>query len=443
MTHAGWLKPFRNAGILAIGRGSQGVLQLAAVAIAAQTLGAAGFGTLILINTFRQLVGGLAKLRSKHVVIRYAAYARERGDHDDLARVIGFAILLDGISAALALAVVLVGTGYVVPLLNIAPEHTEVARLFGVSVVFVALSTSSEALLRTFDRFRCVAIQNTLGPTVQLCGSAFAFLHGGGLVTFLLIWFSAVAIGRLYLILNAVRELHRRNAFAKSLGYALTFRAPYPGLWRFVWSTNVGDGISQLRQHGSVLAIGALLDPAAGGIVHVARQLGTIPGRPTGKILSPAFAPALASQTAAEKYHKRSKTVWRSGLLAGAFALLMFIGLILFGEQLLRLAFGSEFTGAYVAVLIFGLAGVIRMLTFTFAPLLISVARTGVIVLARAVGLVTQLSVLAVLIQTFGYEAAAIAELAALIVINAILVYAVRHELRRPATAGPDPRQAC
>jgi O-antigen/teichoic acid export membrane protein len=437
----GWLKPFRNAGILALGRGGQGILQLGAVAIAAQALGAAGFGALVLINTLRQLVGGVAKLRSKHVVIRYGAQALERGNSHELSRVVGFALVLDAVSAVLALTVILVGTGPIVAWLNVPPEHTGTARLFGTCVAFVALSTSSEALLRSFDRFRCIAIQNTLGPLVQVCGSAIAFWLDGDLFAFLTVWFLGVATGRLYLIAAAARELRRRSIFAQSLASALTLRAPYPGLWRFVWTTNISDVLAQLRQHGSVLAIGALLDPTAAGIVRVAQQLGGLPGRPTGKILRPAVAPALASQTAAQKYRKRSKTVWRSALLAGGFAVAMFAVLVAFGEPLLRVVFGPEFTKAYVAVLIFGVAGVIRMLTFTLSPLLISAARTGAIIAARAIGLSMQLGILVLLAQPLGYEGAALAELGAVIVSNIILFHAVRQEMRRPAVAPSGPPQ--
>jgi O-antigen/teichoic acid export membrane protein len=81
------------------------------------------------------------------------------------------------------------------------------------------------------------------------------------------------------------------------------------------------------------------------------------------------------------------------------------------------------------------------MLTFTLSPLLISAARTGAIIAARAIGLSMQLGILVLLAQPLGYEGAALAELGAVIVSNIILFHAVRQEMRRPAVAPSGPPQ--
>lgn len=54
-------------------------------------------------------------------------------------------------------------------------------------------------------------------------------------------------------------------------------------------------------------------------------------------------------------------------------------------------------------------------------------------------GLAVQLGVLFLLVQPFGYEGAALAQLSTLVVSQILLAHAVRQEMRRPALASAGP----
>jgi O-antigen/teichoic acid export membrane protein len=436
-----WLKPFRSAGILAAGRAGEGILGLGAVAIAAQALGAQAFGLLVLINTARQLIGGLAKLRSKQFVIRYGARALETNDTRQFQRMLGFAVTLDLISASVAVTILLALMGWVAPLMGLTGDMVGPARLYGTCVIFVALSTSAEALLRLFDRFDRVSLQALVTPTIQIIGGAVAATADQGLGVFLLIWFCAIACGRFVLIVAALQELHRRDRLRGVLRHIPILRPPEPRVWRFVAGTNLANAMTQIREHASVLAVGALLDPGAAGLVRIAQQIGKLPGKPTSKILGPAIVPVLAQQSAAAQHRKRRKTVWRSGLIAGAFGVLLFLILIAFGKQILTHAFEPAFAAAYVPMLVFGIAGVIRMLTFSLSPALVSAGRVWSVLVARASATAFQLTMLGVLIPMLGILGTALAELGAVLIMSGILFVMTRADLARPHDT-PLPRVA-
>ena len=436
----GWLRPFRNASLLAASGGAQGVLQLGAIALAAQALGAAGFGTLVLIDTARRFIGGLLRLRAKHVVIRYGARAL-RADAEPAAfgRVLSFSVWLDILSALIGLTAAVLAMGAAVRWLNMPAEITEAARLYSVCVVFVALSTSAEALLRLFDRFDLVASQNLVTPVIQLAGAALGLVLGAGLPFFLAVWFLAVAASRGTLIAAALWELHRRGRLGALSLHPRGLRAPEPGTWRFTLGTNALDSLTKLRDNGTVLAVGALLDPASAGLVQVARKLGLLPGKPVSKILTPALLPEIARQTADAKHRKRRKTVRRSTAIAGTLGLSLFAVLALFGQTLLARAFGPEFAAAYPVMLLFGLGGVLRMLTFTMGPVLISAGRVRIMLIARIAMTAVQIGLLFVLIPHLGVVGTAMADVIAVLLAAAILVPAARRELRAPKTETPPP----
>jgi O-antigen/teichoic acid export membrane protein len=437
----GWLKPYRSASKLAIGRGAQGLLQLAAAAIAAQALGATGFGMLVLINGSRQLIGGITKLRSKHVIMRYGARALESGDRERFRHVLGFSIWIDILSAVVAGVAILALMGQAVVWMNMPPALVGTARLFGLCAMVVALSTSAEALLQLLDRFALVSIQQVIAPAVHIVGGAVALSFGEGLTAFVAVWFVGIVLSRLWLIGCALYVLHRRgdlSGFRLRWAYAA---APEPGLWRFLVGANAGEAITQVRTHAIVLIVAALLNPAAAGLLRVAQQLGRLPGRPTGKILGPAIFPELARQTAAAKHRKRRKTMGRSGLIAGGLGLTMFAVLVVFGETLLVRVFGPEFASAYTVMLLFGAGGFVQMLSFAMGPLLISAGRVGIVVAARAAGTVLQIGAMVAMIPHIGIAGAALAEVLGLVVTNAVLLYWVRRELRSPSDV-PAPRSA-
>jgi len=427
------LRPFRNAGLLTLGSGAQGLLQLGAIALAAQALGATGLGMLVLVNTARRFVGGLIRLRSKHVVLRYGARALAEGAGPGaFKRVLSFALWLDILSALAGLAAVLLAMGAAVRWLEMPPEVVGPARAFGVCVVFVALSTTAEALLRLFDRFDVVAGQNLVSPVVQLGGAALGLALGAGLPFFLAVWFLSVAASHGTLTLGAVYELHRRGRLRELSLHPRHLAPPEPGTWRFVISTNLLDALGKLRENGTVLAVGALLDPAAAALLQVARKLGQMPGKPVSKIINPVMVPEFARQTADARHRKRRKTVKRASVISGGLGLGLFALLALLGQPLLTLGFGPEFAAAYPVMLIFGVAGVLRMATFAFGPVLVSAGRMKMVVVADILMTVGQIGLLVVLIPQVGLAGSALAQVGGVLLSATVLIPAGRRELRRP-----------
>ena len=429
----GWLRPYRSASKLAIGRGAQGLLQLAAAAIAAQALGASGFGMLVLINGSRQLIGGITKLRSKHVIMRYGARALESGDRERFRHVLGFSLWIDIVSAVVAAVAILALMGQAVIWLNMPPELVSTARLFGLCAVVIALSTSAEALLQLMDRFALISIHQVIAPAAHVAGGAVALSFGQGLTTFVAVWFLGIVLSRLWLIGCALYVLHQRGDLAGFRLRRTHLSAPESGVWRFLFGANASEATTQVRTHAIVLIVAALLNPAAAGLLRVAQQLGRLPGRPTGKILAPAIFPELARQTAAAKHRKRRKTMERSGLIAGGIGITLFAVLVGFGETLLVRVFGPEFAPAYTVMLLFGAGGFVQILSFSMGPLLISAGRVGIVVTARAAGTALQIGAMLVIIPHIGLVGAALAEVMGLVVTNAVLLYWVRRELRSPS----------
>ena len=146
----------RNAAILVGGRVANALLGLAALSIAGRSLGLAGFGVLVLVQSFADCVGEVAKFQSWQTVLRYGAGPLADGDTSDFQRVLRFTGLLDLISSLVGVTIGVIGCLIVGPWLKWPPEIAPVAMLFSTSIVFM-VSATPFGVLRLFGRFDMLA----------------------------------------------------------------------------------------------------------------------------------------------------------------------------------------------------------------------------------------------------------------------------------------------
>ena len=382
---APWLKPFRNAGKLLLGRAAQGVFSLVYTALAARSLGVNDFGTLILVHSFAIAVSQLARFQSWQSLLRYGARDLRDGDIPRFQRSLKFSLLLDGISVVIALAIMLPGAAPAARLFGLPPQSIELARIYGLGVVFINLGSAPGGVLRLLDRFDLLSLQSALEPAVRLMGAIIAFALHATLPVWLVIWFLAMVAGKISLNYTAWRELRRRGllfGFTWSLRGALN---PEPGAWRFAAGTNFSTTLGLATTQVPTLMVGWLAGPAGAGLFKVAQQIASVIVKSNAKLLVPAIYADLAHLTAAGDEEARRRLVVRNGLLAGAAGILLFLIIAIAGKPLIVLLFKKKFLPAYPVLLWLTLAGIVDAALFPLEPLLIASGRIGVTSTVRLV----------------------------------------------------------
>lgn len=431
-----WLKPFRNAAPLLLGRAAQGVFALLAAALATRTLGVETFGLFVLITTFRQLVTGITKLRARETLMRHGARALHAGDRAGFQRLLHFSVGLDMVSALVAVAAIWFATAPFAEAIGIPPAHHEPARLFGLCAVFVILTNTPEALLRLLDRFDLVAIQTAVTPMLQAAAALALFLADAGLVAFLAAWFAAIAGSRTWLMAVALREVRRRGVLAGTRPSWRHLAFPGPGVWHFTLVNYAREVVGQVQQHMAVLLAGALLSPAAAGLLRIAQQVGKLPGKPVAKVLVPAIFPELAHATATGKTRRRRKMALRGGLIAAALACVPILVLVLFGKGLITLVFGADFAPAYPVMVGFTVVSLLHVLIFPLQPLLSSAGWAYLLLWTRLAAAAIWAGLVWLLFPIYGLMALPIAEAIAILISGGVKLWAARPYLR-----GPDARR--
>lgn len=414
-----------NAAILGAGKGANALFSLAYLALAARALGLETLGLLVLIHAYAQAVAEIAKLRSWEAVLRYGTPALQNRETGAFQALIKFTAALDAGSAVAAAVLAVVGSGAAASLLDWPAELRPAATLYCVSVIFMTPATPT-GLLRLFGRFDLLAVQSTVNSFVRLIGSTILLLLGGGLVAFLAVWFLATLCASAALMAFAWREMTRRGLLGGIDRSLRGVTAPYTGIWRFVWMTNINSSVGTVSNQLPTLLVGGLLGAGAAALFRVARELAEALAKPT-KLLVPTIFPELARLVATGSVRALRDLVWRSLVLAGAAGLACFLAIWLLGELLLYVVVGEAAAPAYGLMLLLGAAALVTLWAFPLEPLLISVGLEAAALRARLAATLVHLVLVATLTPAVGLIGAGMAAVAAaLLMVSAQSVPAMR-----------------
>ncbi|MBX3484062.1 lipopolysaccharide biosynthesis protein [Phenylobacterium sp.] len=388
-----------NAGKLLGGRTVNALLGIGVMAIAARALGAPVLGVLVLIQAFVAFLADVVEFQSWQTVLHYGSRPLAEGRTADFQRVVRFSCVLDAASAALALAIGVVGSFLFAGHLGWTAAEAPMAALFMVTAVFTVSATPT-GLLRLFDRFDVMARQAALIAFIRLVASAVAWALGAGLEGFLVAYFVATLGSWLYLAGSAYAELKRRG-----LTEGWSWRGPLtegmPGIWRFAWNTNIAAALDVAFTHAATLMVGAMAGPTQAAFWRVGRQVADAMAKPA-KLLTPALYPELARLRADDHSHAMWRLARNVGLLAGGVGLLLMTATVVFGDALLGAVLGDAFAAAGDVMTWQVAAAVIGICALPLEPLLISIGKPEAAVRVRlAVGVVF-LGALPFLISRFG-----------------------------------------
>ncbi|MDP7142119.1 MAG: oligosaccharide flippase family protein [Alphaproteobacteria bacterium] len=376
-----WKRPFKNAGILLLGRGTQGILSLVYLALAARTLGAAGFGNLVIIHSLVLTAAQLIRFQTWQAVMRYGDDALKQNDIKTFQDINLFAVFLDFISAVICAGGLILFLNYCYGITGLQAEIEPLAKLYALGSIFVMLGSAPLGYLRLADRHDLIAIQTTVEPAIRFIGAIILFFINGPLEAFLILWFAAMTASRITLMVIAVRTMRKENLWSDFTVRPAKILHPVSGIWRYVCGTQLTSTLNITNGPIGTILAGALLGAPAAGIFRVAQQFADILIKPVNKLLVPAIYTDM-TQSAGNRTILKDLSV-KTALFAGAPSLGIFIILVAAGKVLITATVGTEYLGAYTPMIILALSGIAMVATFPLEPLLITAGKVRETALIR------------------------------------------------------------
>ena len=373
----------KNAAVLLGGKAANAAITLGAFGVAARGLGLQQFGVLILIHTFAEAVGDIARFQSWQSVLHYGAKPLVDGRLEDFQRILRFSTVLDMLSALAGVAIGVVGAGFIGPLLKWPAGIAPAAMLYATSVCFMVTATPF-GVLRLFGKFNLMARQTTVAALVWLAGSIAAFATHAGLAAYLLAWWAGTLAAFLYICGGALRELRSQGALVGMDWRRGHLTAGFPGLWRFALTTNASATVEMAFSHVSTLIVGAVMNPGQAALWRIAKLVSEAIAAPA-KLIVPALYPELAKLRAAGDNHTLWRLALRIGATAGAMGTVLLAIAAAFGGPALGLAMGKGFEAAGPVLTWQTAAAVIGIWALPLEPMLISTGRAGQALAARLI----------------------------------------------------------
>ncbi|WP_429276806.1 lipopolysaccharide biosynthesis protein [Novosphingobium gossypii] len=428
----------RNASLLASGKLGGALLGLIALACAGRGLTPALFGTLVLIHSYANGVGAVVKFQTWQFIVRYGAPALERGDMKTLRDVTGFAVGLDLASGFVGLAGGLLLLPHAAQWFGIGPENLKLAMLYCTLIPTMAAATPT-GILRVFDRFDQIALQQMVTPLVRSAGALLSYFGGFGFTGFVLTWYTADLAGDLCLWVLSIRELRRRKVRGALRPGLLGPARRLPRAWGFVWTTNIAHSIWAAWGPVSNLIVGALLSPAAAGLFKIAATFFDSASKPA-ELMSRSFYPEIM------RLDPGSRHPWqlalRSAVISGAIAMVVLLIVTVGGKPVIDLVFGKKYVEAYDLLQLMTASLVVAMAAFPLESLLYMAGRERSALAAEGAAALGYAVVLVVLIHLFGIWGAGLAYVVGvclktlLMLLPTILAYRARHTLTHDMAAG-------
>lgn len=417
----------KNSGYLAASKIVAAIASLATVSFAAHGLGVLMFGALILITSYAKAASGLSKFQSWQLIVRYGGRALH-GQIDDFKTSTGFAFALDTVSGVGGMIVAVAVLPFIAAWVGIASDQLWLAMFYCTLLPTMGAATPT-GVLRTLDRFDLISWSDTVMPISRAILITLAFFAGAPFGAYVAAWYVTDLGGDLYLWFLAWRELKRRGLLQ---GIRPTLRPEsLPGAWRFAIHVNLNASVQAVWGPIARLVVGGLLGPAGAALFRVASSLSDAAGKPSD-MLAKAFYPEVVRMDLSSR--KPWKLMLRGTALASAAALVVILLLLLGGKQIVSLLFGSQFLGAYDALVILMIVPFISIFSFPLPPMLYALDRPGAPVTARLIGSAVFFIGIAPLCWQLGIAGAAIALVAGNIATVSVMMFLLHREYRRVRT---------
>jgi O-antigen/teichoic acid export membrane protein len=395
----------QNSSLILGANGIASLLNFITAALAARGLGVEAFGMLALVTAYHATVSSIVSFQAWQAIIKYGNDALKDMQQDTLKQLYKFGFLLDSTSALLGFMIALLGIGPTVRWLGWDHSLSPLLFVYAFLLLF-NISGTPIGILRLYQRFDLLSRITVLDAVVKFVGVGLCLLTNQDIVGFVVAYLVTGIIGN---ILRVVTVLHvlRQQQLLSFLSAPIRVTS-FPGIWEFVWTTNLHSTIKLLSREVDIFIVAAFTSPAMVGYYKIAKQFSRIFITfldPLGQTLYPELAKLWAHNDKAQF----RRLVRLSGLSAGIGALLLWLGLLIVGRWLIPFLFGSEYAPAYAATIAYCFAWTFGFWGFAYTHSAMAQGQPRIPLWGNIVATVVYIAVLPFLVQTWDIIGAGVA----------------------------------
>jgi O-antigen/teichoic acid export membrane protein len=362
---------YRNAAIIFSGNIVSAFFSFIALTLTARALGIEAFGTFALVTAFIALMDRFSSFQSWQAIIHYGAHHK---DLSALSQLFAFGFMLDLAGSFLGGIITLV-LGYFVPQWFGITESQYSLVVIASMVLFFNWVSTPTAIMRKYNKFFIQAIYQKLTGGLNLLGVGILWLCGEGqILHYVIVWAVSQVIAKIYFIYKSYQELKNQGTFTFELNLPKV-KSQNPGLWKFVWTTNL-DGVVRVGRDTDIFIVNLILGPSAVALYKISREITKVATKLTGPFYQ-AIYPDLSHLSAEKSYKEFTRLMKQSSLTLGGIVLLGWVIFMISGKWLILTFLGAQFLDSFPVALWTMGATVVWALSQPLAPAMIALGRPG------------------------------------------------------------------
>lgn len=402
---------------------------LAQIYFTTKLVGEQGYGFLILIYSFVQLIGDFTEFQSWQTVLHYGLKPYQNKDIPLLQRVIRFSFLLDALSAFLALIIIIPSAILFNHYLGWPAEWHRLGILFCFSILFTTSATAN-GLLQLLNRYDLLAIQGLTTTFVRFIGILLLIPLHGGITGAVIVWMLAAFLSFATILSMALYELHKLG-FLKGLFTNVKggITKDLPGIWKFAWNTNLNMTFSLIPIHATTQIIGSMLGTVTSAHYNIASKISEAIAKPVLMLKSTLY-PEMTRSWQSDKPAHLYKMALQITLLTGITTSLLFIILPYIAPVIFSYLLHKRSTPETLHLL-YWLAGakVIQLWGFSLEPILITTGNVKSASISRGINGLIFIPMLIGFIYQWGVQGIGPATLiSAVILVVSQVVFVIKYK---------------
>jgi len=385
-----------------------------------RTLGPKGLGIISLTNQIVGILLMLIMLGIPTVIIKEVAIAFSRKDWEHANSVISTSLKINGtwgiIIILLAYALIPYAVSHIFnePLLKV-PLTIAVFAMF-----FQIISRIFSAGMNGYRKiWQSSLVKNTLSLFIAGIVLLFQYLAGYRITVVMVAWDYAISRAFVAVVITIYWKVIQYPSNHKKFIPKPILKVALPLL--FAQATNI------IANSADIIMIGWLLTAKDVGLYSVAIRIAYVSGIFL-QVINSVTAPKIAALYANNNVKEMEKMAQKVTKLISLIAILVFMGILLFGKIVLSI-WGDEFITAYNVLVILSIGQVIKLITEQAGMILTMCNQEKVLGLLTFISAISNIILNYFFIQYWGITGAAISTTSVVILMNITEVYVVKKRI--------------
>jgi O-antigen/teichoic acid export membrane protein len=424
-------KLFLNASLLFSGKAAAGGFAALQTVILARILGVTDYGLLQLVIAYIAMMNQFFDVRVWETAVRYIGSYWENGETEKTLAMIKLSYLLDVGSGAVSFLIAIVTAKLVSTYVIHSPEAYIYIWIYAFGLFVETAKLTSDAILRVFEKYKNIAVINSLENLTQLVLVTALLLLGlgikGALYGLVLSNFIAAAV-RLWVVMRMLGEKNLGSWLAADI---FLIRSQWKEIAWFLGNTSFMATLKTgSDKYLGIMILGFFAGKDAVAFYRIANSVAAILNRIVDTLYEAIF-PELVKLTTVNAMEEFKSFIKESTKNLMKLIVPVTVLIIVFAGPIVRLVFGEDYAPATNTLRILALAVLIARYTYWINPALLAMGMPGIRTAFYVVTTVVYLTLMLLLVPSYSYTGAALAFLGFAVIKSALSFAVFGYYMRR------------